>query len=212
MRAAGCVTLFWLVGGEATEQCSRNLVLSLKLLSSTWVGAPVLQKNSKILLYLRISWVGTRTLPQGCTNNRLFPLFLYPLTSLISNCLYLPFGTQGRSWGWMKPISYRQEMENTEQICTLEPHGVLLSFNSGNWATMTVITSCQNGAQDCLSWENRHWTGSIPEFQVLELSLIWLNSQTLVSHFGVTDPIRSSWRGDNWNFNRWNKFHLFLEE
>ena len=29
----------------------------------------------------------------------------------------------------MKPISYRQEMENTEQICTPEPHRVPLSFN-----------------------------------------------------------------------------------
>ena len=46
----------------------------------------------------------------------------------------------------MKSISYRQEMENTEQICTPEPHGVLLSFNSGNWAIITVITSCLNGA------------------------------------------------------------------
>ena len=45
----------------------------------------------------------------------------------------------------MKPISYRQEMENTEQICTPEPHKVLLSFNLGNSATMTVIISCQNG-------------------------------------------------------------------
>ena len=32
---------FWLVGGEATELCSRNLVFSLKLPYSTWVGAPV---------------------------------------------------------------------------------------------------------------------------------------------------------------------------
>ena len=46
----------------------------------------------------------------------------------------------------MKPISYRQEMENTEQICTPEPHRVLLSFNLGNEAAMIVITSCENGA------------------------------------------------------------------
>ena len=39
----------------------------------------------------------------------------------------------------MKPISYRQEMEDTEQICTPEPQRVLLSFNLGNRATMTVI-------------------------------------------------------------------------
>ena len=47
----------------------------------------------------------------------------------------------------MKPISYRQEMENTEQVCTPEPHRVLpVQFYLGNWATVTVITSCQNGA------------------------------------------------------------------
>ena len=51
VRAAGFVTFFFkLVGGEATELCSGNLVFSLKLPSSTWVGAPVLQKNSKTLL------------------------------------------------------------------------------------------------------------------------------------------------------------------
>ena len=72
----------------------------------------------------------------------------------------------------MKPISYKQEMENTEQISTPEPHRVLFSFNLGNEATMIVITSCQYGAQDCLSLENRHWLGSIPEFQVLDLSLV----------------------------------------
>ena len=45
----------------------------------------------------------------------------------------------------MKPISYRQEMENTELISTPEPHRVLLSFNVGNEATMTV-KFCENGA------------------------------------------------------------------
>ena len=47
VRAAGFMTfllifIFGLVGGEETELCSRNLVFSLKLPSSTWVGAPVL--------------------------------------------------------------------------------------------------------------------------------------------------------------------------
>ena len=41
VRAAGFVTFFFLVGGEAIELCSRNLVFSLKLPSSTWMGAPV---------------------------------------------------------------------------------------------------------------------------------------------------------------------------
>ena len=30
-------------------------------------------------------------------------------------------------------------MENTQQICTPEPHKILLSFNLGNRATMTMI-------------------------------------------------------------------------
>jgi len=141
----------------------------------------------------------------GCTNLWSFLLFLYPLPSLIRNCLNPPLGFPGGSevkasacnagdvgsipgsgrstgegngnplqyswlensmdreawWatvhriaksrtrlsdltvtftlelregqrGWMKPTSYRQEMENTEQISTPEPHKVLLSFNLGN--------------------------------------------------------------------------------
>ena len=42
VMVTGFVTFFGLVGGEATELCSRNFVFSLNLLSSTWVGAPVL--------------------------------------------------------------------------------------------------------------------------------------------------------------------------
>ena len=47
VRAAGFVTFFFffLVGGEAIELCSRNLVFSLKLPSSHWVGAPVHLKD-----------------------------------------------------------------------------------------------------------------------------------------------------------------------
>ena len=45
----------------------------------------------------------------------------------------------------MKPISYRQEMENTEQVCTPELQSPA-QFYLGNWGTVTVITSCQNGA------------------------------------------------------------------
>ena len=82
------------------------------------------------------------------------PLFLYFLPFLISNCLNLPFGTQGRS----RRLNLFSLYFTVQQICTPEspPHRVLLSFNLGNRATMTVITSCQNGAQDCLSLEKRH--------------------------------------------------------
>ena len=97
VRAAGRVTFFWLVGGEVTGRCSRNLGLSLKLSipSSTLVGALVLQKNSKILLCLFLEEE-----PGHCPKYvwTAPPLFLYSLTFLISNCLNLPFGTQRRSW------------------------------------------------------------------------------------------------------------------
>ena len=46
-----CVqTFFWLVSGEVTGWCSRNLVLSLKLPSSTWVGPLVPTEGLKDIL------------------------------------------------------------------------------------------------------------------------------------------------------------------
>ena len=74
------------------------------------------------------------------------PLFLYCLHSLISNCLNLSFGTQGKSRRLNEGYTLKQETGNTERICTPEPLSVLLSFNLWNWGTMTLITFCQNGA------------------------------------------------------------------
>ena len=48
-----CVTFLWLVGGEVTGWCSRNLVLNLKIPSSTWVPAEEL-KDIVILLYVSL--------------------------------------------------------------------------------------------------------------------------------------------------------------
>ena len=44
------------------------------------------------------------------------PLFLHSLPSLISNCLNLPFGAQGRSRRLNEAISYTQEMGDMEKI------------------------------------------------------------------------------------------------
>ena len=57
------------------------------------------------------------------------PFSLYPLPSLISNYLNLPFGNQGRSWK-LKPIPYKQEMGTQKGFRTQEPHKVLLGFIS----------------------------------------------------------------------------------
>ena len=48
----GCVTFFWLVGGEATGRGSSSLVLSLELASPTWMGALVPEEDLKdIVVY-----------------------------------------------------------------------------------------------------------------------------------------------------------------
>ena len=59
-----------------------------------WVLVP--QKGSMILLYVSF---GTGTAPRLHQPLTASLLSLYPLPSLISNCVNLPFGTQGRSRG-----------------------------------------------------------------------------------------------------------------
>ena len=44
MRVSGCGTFFWLVGGEVTGHCSRNLVFSLKLPCSVFI--PIQKKGN----------------------------------------------------------------------------------------------------------------------------------------------------------------------
>ena len=150
-------------GSEATEQCSRNLVLSLKLPSFTGLGAPVLQ-NSKTLLWVFLEQEPGPSLKAIPSFDCSFSIFCFPSLPWSATVWICPLGLREGEGGWMKPMSYKQEMGNREWICTPEPHAVLLSFNSGNWATMTLLNSYQNGAQDCLSLENRHGNGSISEF------------------------------------------------
>ena len=76
---------------------SRNLALNLKLPTSTWVGAVVPVEELKGILLsppLRRNQDSLLLLYYFLTAS---PLFLHPPTSLISNCLNLSFGTQGRS-------------------------------------------------------------------------------------------------------------------
>ena len=59
------------------------------------------------------------------------PFFQHSLTPLNSNCLNLPFGTQGRSRRW-KPFSSEQEMGDKERCLYLGwrgKHRILRSFN-----------------------------------------------------------------------------------
>ena len=42
-----------------------------------------------------------------------------------NNCLNLPIGTQGKSWGWMKVVSYNQRNRVPERPCAQKPHWAL---------------------------------------------------------------------------------------
>ena len=145
VRAAGYMTLSWLISGEATEQCSRNLVLSLKLHPPPGWG-PQFCRWAQTYCYAY--FLSRNQDPTSRLNYHLIvpPLFLYPLPFLISNCLNLSFGTQGRS-GRLNE-AYVLQTRNGEHRTDLYSRvpGILHSFNSGNWATMTVISFCQNGA------------------------------------------------------------------
>ena len=157
VRAAGFVTFFfffldWLVGGNRAvlqESCVQSEVTILHLGG----GYSSVEELKDIDMDISLS---KNQDPVSRLYHHLIvsSLFLYPLPSLISNSLIPPFGTQGRSRSLNKAYILQTRKENAGQNCTPEPHRVLLNFNLGNWATMTVIISCQNGAQDCLSLEN----------------------------------------------------------
>ena len=112
-----CAGFIWLVGSEVTGWGSRNLALSLKLPSSTWVGALVLVEELKnFVIYL--PWWGTGTLP--CCFLTAPPLCNPFLPWLAMVGLNLPFETQQGQGGWKKLISYKWEIGNTERICSWE--------------------------------------------------------------------------------------------
>ena len=67
--------------------------------------------------------------PQVCTNCFLTvsPLSLHPLPSVISNCLNLPFGAQGRSWR-LESVAYKQETGTTGRLLYSGDPQALLGF------------------------------------------------------------------------------------
>ena len=121
VRAAGCVTFFWLAGGEVTGWCSRNLVFtvfSLKLPSSTRVGPLVPTEELKDnIMYIPSG--GTRTLPQGCNWLLLLSFCISSLPWLATVWICRLECRKGQG-GWMKLIFYRQETGDMDRICTRE--------------------------------------------------------------------------------------------
>lgn len=134
------VSFFWLVRGEVTGWCSRNLALSLKL-SSFWLKALVPAELKDIVM--DATWEGIGTLPQDCTTlDWSFPVF--PLPSLISECLNLPSGTQRtqRRSGRLNEAYTQQTTGDKEETCPLDPQRVLLSFSSEYWEETALATFC----------------------------------------------------------------------
>ena len=103
-------------------------VLSFKSPSSTRVRAifPVEELRDTYQVVMYIPSGGIRSL-HYCFLTA-FPLFLHSLPSLISNCLNLLFGTQGRSKR-LKLFSYKQEMwGHRKAFVPRRAHMFLLSF------------------------------------------------------------------------------------
>ena len=107
----------------------QGSVLSLKLLSSTWVGAWVPAEELKDTATYILRGGGTRTLP----HSSLFaipPFSQHSLSSLTSNSLNLPFRTQGRSRRLSE--AYFLPTRNgghRKDLSPRAPHRVLLCFN-----------------------------------------------------------------------------------
>ena len=99
-------------------------MLSLKLPSSTWVGG--LSSCTRTQRYCYVYFLRGNQDPAPRLHYCLLaapPLSLHPLPSLISNCLNLSFGTQGRSWR-LESVPYKQGAADMEKFpCPGAPKG-----------------------------------------------------------------------------------------
>lgn len=130
---------WWVTEWCPRKWCPRNPVLILKLSSLTWLRALVPAKEIKGIVMYSL-WGGIRL------QVVLGELFLHYCFSTIVSWLLLPsFFILSLPWsapdwicplelrechgGWMKSVSYKQQMGNTERMCTWEPQRIRLGFN-----------------------------------------------------------------------------------
>ena len=140
VRVAGFVTLSdWLVVRQ------QSYVFSLKLPSSTWVGS---QRHCYAYFFEQEPGL------------RLEALIIFVFVSA-------PFPDQqlfeSMLWNSGKAKEAEQSLYPTDKKWRTQSRSVLQSPTESrsvlilvNQATMTMITSCQNGAQNCPSLEYRH--------------------------------------------------------
>ena len=146
VRVAGFVTPS---DGLVVRQqvCSRNLVFSLKLPSSTWVGA---QRHCYAYFFEQEPGLCLEAVP---TFVSVFLSPPFPDEQLFESMLWNS-GKAKEAEQSLYPTDkkWRTQSRSALQSPT-ESHSVLIL---GNYTTMTVITSCQNGAQDCPGLEYKH--------------------------------------------------------
>ena len=140
-------------------------------------------RTQKTLLCIFL-WVGTRTRLKAVPPFDCFPSVFVFLPSLISNCLNPPLGTQeyfqfsvsSPSWGSPMPHFDRKLSVTVALFSKLKLSRTLQGGNSG--------------VQICCTVKYRLYSASLtfPEFQVLDLSLVWLKSQSLGLPFCCNIP------------------------
>ena len=151
-----CVqTFFCLVGDEVTGWCVRALVLSLKWLPSTGVGAWVPTEELKDTAMYILWGGGTRTLPHSSLFELLFSSSI-PSLPWLATVWICPLELREGQGGWRKPIFYKQEMGDTEKICIQEhPTGscsVSISlppfFDTSHYLREQVLDKKENNVLD----------------------------------------------------------------
>ena len=145
MRAAGWVTFFWLVGGEIAGQCSRTLNHEHSGFRQSGVSpCSCYHLHEGHISSFRSTQRWGYIYPFGRSQDPApklhscfwtdSPLLLHPLLPLISKCLNLPFGTQGRSRRLNK--AYFLQIRNRGHRKDMYPegtHSVLLAFTMMTW-------------------------------------------------------------------------------
>ena len=103
------------------------LMLSLKLPHSTWVGGLSSYRTQRYVC-IKLLRTSSEEEPGLCPSLHC-GFFLHSYTPPISNCLNLPFGTQGRS-SRLKAFFLQTRNRDTERpLCLGGPHRVPPSFN-----------------------------------------------------------------------------------